>query len=298
MNIRPGFIGLGIMGEWMARHVLAKFGSLLVYDIDPAKVQVLERAGAQGVSSVGELGEACSVVLLSLPGSASVREVIVGGNGLINYMSPGSVIIDTSTTEPTVSAELAQQLSAKGIDFLDAPVSGGPKGAKDATLSIMVGGKEDVFNACRAVLKAFGTTIVRMGNVGAGETAKMVNQMIVGAEFAIIAEAFALGVKSGLDPKTLYEAICNGWAGSRVLDVAAQAMLERNFNPGGTVNIHWKDLGYALSLAESLDVPTPITSLVREVFKAARSFGDGALSQPAVVRLWERLLGIEVTPQQ
>jgi len=235
--------------------------------------------------------------VLSLPGSAEVSKVVAGSGGLAECMSAGSLIIDTSTTEPAVSVRLAEELSARGIRFLDAPVSGGPKAAEEATLAIMVGGDPDVLEACRPVLEAMGSTVVRMGSVGAGETAKMVNQMIVGAEFVIIAEAFALGARSGLDPKVLYEAIRNGWAGSRILDVAVPAMLSRNFTPGGTVDIHWKDLGYALRVAEGLDVPTPVTSLVREVFKAARSAGDGALSQPAVVRLWERLLGIEVVPQ-
>ena len=136
---------------------------------------------------------------------------------------------------------------------------------------------------------------MRLGGAGAGQTAKMVNQMIVGATFVVAAESFALGVKAGLSPSALYEAIRNGWAGSRVLEVAVPAMIERNFQPGGTVDIHIKDLGYALSLAKDQDVPTPVTALAHEVFKAARADGSGRLSQPAVVKLWEKLLGIEVS---
>ena len=294
MEIRPGFIGLGVMGGPMAGHVLAKYGGAVVFDVDPQKMQKLADKGAQVAASVADVGKRANVVLLSLPGSETVREVAIGKDGLVSTLGEGSVVIDTSTTEPTVSIEVGKRLAERGIRFLDAPVSGGEKGAVDGTLSIMVGGDQATFDECFDLLSAMGGTIVRVGDVGAGEVAKMVNQIIVGATFAIVAEAFALGVKSGLDPSVLYEAIRNGWAGSKVLDVAVPAMLERNFKPGGTVNIHWKDLGYALSLAKDTDVPTPVTALVHEIFKAARAGGHGPLSQPAIVKLWEGLLGVEV----
>lgn len=294
MQVKPGFVGLGVMGGPMAGHVLAKYGSITVFDVDPEKAARLAKTGAKVAGSVAEVGENANVVVLSLPDSSTVREVAVGENGLISTLEQGSVVIDTSTTEPTVSIEVGSVLAKRGIRFLDAPVSGGEKAAVDGTLSIMVGGDQATFDECLELLQAMGTTVVRVGEVGAGEVAKMVNQMIVGATFAIVAESFALGVKSGLDPAVLYEAIRNGWAGSKVLDVAVPAMLERNFKPGGTVNIHWKDLGYALSLAKATDVPTPVTALVHEVFKAARAGGHGALSQPAIVKLWESLLEVEV----
>jgi 2-hydroxy-3-oxopropionate reductase len=204
------------------------------------------------------------------------------------------VVADTSTTEVTIVKALASELKERGIDFSDAPVSGGEKAAKDGTLSFMIGAKEAVFSIIKPYCGAMGASVVRLGDVGAGQTAKAVNQMIVGAAFAVIAESFSLGVKNGLDPKTLYEAIKGGWAGSKVLDVAATDMISHEFKPGGTVDIHWKDLGYALSLSKDTDAPVPVTALVHEIFKAARAKGDGKKSQPAVVRLWESLLSIEV----
>jgi 2-hydroxy-3-oxopropionate reductase len=189
---------------------------------------------------------------------------------------------------------VAAALAERGIGFLDAPVSGGEQGAIDATLSFMVGGDVHAFDRVRPLLEAMGSSVVHVGDVGAGEVAKLVNNLIVGITFAAVAEGFSLGAKSGIDPAELYKAIRGGWAGSKVLEVAAPAMLEKDFTPGGTVDIHWKDLGYALSLAKEQDVPTPMTALAHEVFKAARAAGQGGLSQPSVVKLWEHLPGIDV----
>ncbi len=291
---KPGFIGLGVMGAPMARRVIAQCGEAIVFDLDAAKMRSVASANVVMAGAVAEVGKSAEVVILSLPDSPAVKEVALGENGLAGTMRAGGIVIDTSTTEPTVSIELAGALKEKGIRFLDAPVSGGEKAAIDGTLSFMVGGDEEIFQECLGLLKTMGTTVVRVGGNGMGGAAKMVNQMIVGATFAVIAESFALGVKSGLDPKVLYEAIRSGWAGSKVLEVSVADMLERRFKPGGTVNIHCKDLGYALSLARAKDVPTPVTALVHEIFKAARAAGNGALSQPAIVMLWEKLLGMEV----
>lgn len=294
-----GFIGLGVMGAPMARNVSRAF-DVVVYDIDDARVDLVLSSGSAGegslkaADSITAVGQACDIVVLSLPGSAIVHEVILGSEGLVHSMAEGSVVIDTSTTEPAVVQEANRSLAESGIDMLDAPVSGGEGGAIHASLSIMVGGDEAVFERCRPVLETMGTTIVHVGESGMGEVAKLVNNLIVGATFAVVAEGFALGVRSGLDPAVLYAAIRNGWAGSKVLDVAADAMLKQDYTPGGTVDIHWKDLGYALSLAREQDVPTPVTALTYEVFKAARGSGKGPLSQPAIVQLWEELLDFQV----
>jgi 2-hydroxy-3-oxopropionate reductase len=220
--------------------------------------------------------------------------VLDGPGSLAKTLKPGGIVADTSTTEVMVVRDLAVKLREGGIEFSDAPVSGGEKAAREGTLSFMAGAREEVFSIIKPYCAAMGSSVVHMGPVGTGQTAKAVNQMIVGAAFAVIAEAFSLGVKNGLDPGTLYEAIRGGWAGSRVLDVAAADMLSREFKPGGTVDIHWKDLGYALGLSKDTDVPVPVTALVHEIFKAARARGDGKKSQPAVVRLWESLLNIEI----
>ncbi len=248
------FIGLGVMGAPMARNIAKKY-STAVYDVDPAKV--VSVPGATGASSIAEVVSGRDVVFLSLPSSEVVKEVVLGKGGLKASMGKGAVVIDNSTTSPTVSQELAASLKESGIDFLDAPVSGGEKAAIEGTLSVMVGGSPDVFERCREVLGSIGTTVVLMGDTGMGGVAKLVNNLIVGVTFVAVAEGFALGTKSGLDPEVLYSAIRNGWAGSKVLDVSAEAVLARNFKPGGSVDIHWKDLGYALDVGTGDGCPRP-----------------------------------------
>jgi 2-hydroxy-3-oxopropionate reductase len=291
MTEKIGFIGLGVMGAPMARHLTAKY-DVTVFDIDKKKMNTVD--GVKKAADISGIARDTTIVFLSLPGSEIVKEVVMGNGGLKSNMKPGSVIIDTSTTSPTVSQEMAVSLSGADISFLDAPVSGGEKAAIEGTLSVMVGGKEEVFNRYVNVLKTIGTSVVLMGDTGMGGVTKLVNNLIVGITFVAVAEGFALGTKSGLDPKVLYQAIRGGWAGSRVLEVSAEAMLARNFKPGGTVDIHWKDLGYALTLARDKDVPVPATALAHEIFKAARASGRGKLAQPAIVQLWENLLNIEV----
>jgi 2-hydroxy-3-oxopropionate reductase len=289
-----GFIGLGVMGQHMARHLAQKLREgdlgLLVYDIATSRARALiaQNSNVEAASSPAELAQRADIVFLSLPTTAVVQDVV--SNALASSLKKGSIVVDTSTTEVTVVKILAAELESRGIEFIDAPVSGGEKGAADGTLSFMIGGKQNVFEAVRDYCGAMGSSVVHLGPAGSGQIAKAVNQMIVGAAFAVIAESFSLGVKNGLDAKALYQAIKGGWAGSKVLDVAAVDMLSREFKPGGTVDIHWKDLGIALSLSRDTDVPVPVTALVHEVFKAARAKGDGKKSQTAVIRLWENLI--------
>jgi 2-hydroxy-3-oxopropionate reductase len=305
-----GFIGLGVMGYNMALNLAQKMPAgkdgegdraghkLLVFDVDKDKTGSFVKAvgeKAAAAEDIAEIGRRSDLVFLSLPTSRIVSEVVLDGSGsLAKTLKPGAIVVDTSTTEVRVVKDLAAKLREGGIEFSDAPVSGGEKAAKEGTLSFMAGAGEEVFSVIQPYCAAMGASVVRMGEPGAGQIAKAVNQMIVGAAFAVIAEAFSLGVKNGLDPKALYEAVRGGWAGSRVLDVAAADMFSREFKPGGTVDIHWKDLGYALGISKDTDVPVPVTALVHEIFKAARARGDGKKSQPAVVKLWESLLDIEI----
>jgi 2-hydroxy-3-oxopropionate reductase len=291
MSDKIGFVGLGVMGAPMARKLTSKY-DVIVFDIDNAKMGSVPKA--RKAENIAEVGNSAETVLLSLPSSDIVKEVVLGNGGLMQNMRRGSTIIDASTTLPDVTQEISHTLKEAGISFLDAPVSGGEKAAIDGTLSVMVGGEEEAFEKSLEILHTIGTSVVRMGESGMGEITKLVNNLIVGITFVAVAEGFALGTKSGLNPKVLYEAIRNGWAGSKVLDVSAEAILPRNFRPGGTVNIHWKDLGYALELARKKDVPVPATALAHEIFKAARASGIGQLSQPAIVNLWEDLLKIVV----
>ncbi len=290
MAVRIGFIGLGVMGGHMARHLSDKY-DLTVYDVDAAKVA--QQEGGEKAESIQKVGKKANLVLLSLPSSEIVREVVCGAEGLIHVLKKGSAVIDTSTTEPTASRSVAQTLAKKSIDFLDAPVSGGEGGARDAALAIMVGGDAAVFEKYLPVLEIMAKSVVRVGDVGTGGAAKLVNNMIVGAAFSVIAEGFALAMKSGIDPETLYEAIKDGWAGSLVLDVAASGIIKQDYKPGGTIDLLFKDIGYALSLARSQNVPVPITAMVDEVLKTARASGRGPYAQPIITQMWENLLGIE-----
>jgi 2-hydroxy-3-oxopropionate reductase len=291
MSTRIAFIGLGVMGAPMARNLAKKY-DVTVFDVDQPRMNAIPGAAKAG-DAAAAAGNA-DIVFLSLPGSEVVEQTVLGEGGLKTAMKRESIIVDNSTTSPTVSQKLAKSLEQAGISFLDAPVSGGEKAAIEGTLSVMVGGRQEVFDRCREALGCIGTTVIRVGDSGMGGVAKLVNNLIVGITFVAVAEGFALGTRSGVDPEVLYQAIRNGWAGSKVLDVSAEAMLPRNFKPGGTVDIHWKDLGYALALAREMDVPVPATALAHEIFKTARASGRGRLSQPAIVQMWEELLGIEV----
>lgn len=288
--MKVGFVGLGVMGGHMARHLSAKH-ELVVFDVDQAKIDAV--AGVTGASSVADVGHQSEVVLLSLPTTGIVQEVVTGADGLLSALSSGSAVIDVSTTEPVATQRIAEELSDRKIDFLDAPVSGGEGGARDATLSIMVGGDEEVFGRYKPILETLGKSVIRVGDTGAGGVAKLVNNMIVASTFTVIAEAFALGKKCGLDAAVLYTAIKGGWAGSAVLNVAGPGIVERNFEPGGTVDQLFKDIGYALSLARSHNVPTPMTAVTDEIFKTARASGRGPRAQQVIIQLWEELLGLE-----
>ncbi|MBT3272631.1 MAG: NAD-binding protein [Spirochaetales bacterium] len=290
MTEKLGFIGLGVMGGHMARHLSGKYDTI-VYDIDAGKRESIEKA--RKAESITDVAGYADIVLLSLPSSEIVRDVVTGQLGLARFLEPGKTVIDTSTTEPTVSREIAAVLSGNGVDFLDAPVSGGERGAKDAALAFMVGGTEAVFGRCKPIFNVIGKSVVLVGEVGSGGVTKLVNNMIVGATFSVIAESFALGMKNGVDPAVIYAAIKDGWAGSHVLDVAGPGIINQDYTPGGSVDILFKDLGYALSLARSQNVPVPMTAATDEIFKAARSSGRGPYAQQIIIQLWEEMLGID-----
>lgn len=290
MSQKIGFIGLGVMGGHMARHLSEQY-ALTVFDVDADKVAALDKATP--AADVQEVGQDAEVVLLSLPSSQIVEEVIIGPQGLLPVMKAGSLVIDTSTTEPTISKKIAAVLAEQGIEFMDAPVSGGEGAARSASLAVMAGATPEVFQRGLPYLEVVGKSVVHVGAIGTGGVTKLINNMIVGATFSVIAEGFALGKANGLDPEVLYEAIKDGWAGSTVLDVAAPGIIERNFTPGGTIDLLFKDIGYALSLARTHNVPVPITAMSDEIFKAARASGRGGQAQQVIIELWEGLLNLE-----
>jgi len=285
MSETAGFIGLGIMGAPMARNLSKKF-AVVGFDVQAERL-----AAATGITRAGsaaEVAAACPVVLLSLPSAAVVEAVVLGEGGLAGAMREGSLLVDLSTSLPSVSRRIAARLAGKGVEFADAPVSGGEKGARDAGLAIMVGASEPVFARCRPYLAAIGRTVVRVGDVGAGNIAKLVNNMIVAAEFAVIAEGFALASRNGVDARLLHEAMREGWAGSKVLDVSAEAIAAREYVPGGTIDMMLKDLSYARTLAAECQSPIPMTAAAHEIFIAGQAAGNGKRAQPAIFELWNR----------
>jgi len=289
-----GFIGLGVMGGPMARNLIRAGYPVTGFDTDPARMAGFVAAGGKAAASAAEVGRAGEIVFLSLPTGDVVREVVTGASGLAAVMKSGGAIVDLSTTEARVAQDAAAACAARGIAFLDAPVSGGEQGAKDATLSVMVGGDAAAFARCRPILSVMGRSVVHMGGSGMGQAAKLVNNLIVAAGFAAVCEGWALAVKAGLDPATLHEAIRGGWAGSRVMEETVPRLLTRNFVPGGTVDIMTKDVGYALNMARTLNLPVPVTALVHELFRMAKAQGKGGKAQPVLITLWEEWTGIRV----
>lgn len=289
-----GFIGLGVMGGPMARNLIKAGYPVTGFDTDPKRMEQFTAAGGHAAASAADVGRAGEVVFLSLPTGDVVREVVVGANGLAAVMRSGTAIVDLSTTEARVAQEAAAACAARGIAFLDAPVSGGEQGAMDATLSIMVGGDAATFARCRPILAVMGRSVVHMGGSGMGQAAKLINNLIVAAGFAAVCEGWALAVRAGLDPARLHEAIKGGWAGSRVMEETVPRLLTRNFVPGGTVDIMTKDVGYALNMARTLNLPVPVTALVHELFRIAKAQGKGGKAQPVLITLWEEWTGIRV----
>jgi 2-hydroxy-3-oxopropionate reductase len=293
-NTALGFLGLGVMGGPMARNLVKAGYPVVGFDTDAGRLEKFVATGGKGVRSVTEAAAGAEVVLLSLPTGDIVRDVVTGASGLLTVMKAGTVIVDLSTTEPKVAQVCAAASAAKGITFLDGPVSGGEQGAIDAALSIMVGGDTTTFARVKPILACLGRSVVHMGGSGMGQATKLVNNMIVAANFAAVCEAWGLAVKVGLDPATLHEAIKGGWAGSRVMEETVPRLLKRNFVPGGTVDIMTKDVGYALNMARTADVPVPVTALAHELFRMVKAQGKGGQAQPILIHLWEQWLGITV----
>ena len=287
-----GFIGLGRMGGPMVRNLLQAGHPVVVYDVASSAVEQAVAAGAEASPSPGDLASRCRLVFLSVPGKA-VEELFYGAEGLLTGLRPGSVVVDFSSTGPELTRRLYADLSAREVELIDAPVSGGPGAARQGTLAIMAGGKKEVFEAVRPYLAVLGRP-VRVGGPGSGQVAKLVNNMIVGTNFAIVAEAFAFGVAAGVSPSRLYEAIKDGAADSWVLRAAAPAMMARDFTPGGTVALHERDLQNALDAARALRCPLPVTAVTHELYTAALAAGLGEEAQHALVKLWESLTGARV----
>ncbi len=290
MNVSPGttrvgFVGLGVMGTPMAGHILRAGYPLTVHNRSRPAVTNLVGQGAVDGGSPSGVASRSDVVITMLPDAATVERILFGPDGLHLGIRAGSVVIDMSTISPASERAFAKRLAGQGAHLLDAPVSGGQEGARAATLSIMVGGDRPVCEACRPLLGVMGKTVVYIGGSGAGQVAKACNQIIVGLTIQAVAEALTLARAGGADPATVRQALMGGYAQSRVLEVHGQRMVERNFQPGGRVTLHHKDLGIALAAAREAGLPLMGTALVHELFAALRATGRGDLDHSALACL-------------
>ena len=290
--MKIGFIGLGIMGRPMAKNLL-KAGYDVTVSSSSRAAEELAEAGARTATGK-ELGEGCDLVLTMLPNSPQVKEVMLGENGIGAFMKPGSVFIDMSSINPVASREIAAELSGRGIEMLDAPVSGGEPKAIDGTLSFMVGGKQEVFDRYASVLSAMGSSVVRCGEIGAGNTTKLANQIIVACNIQALAEALTLAQKAGVDPQLVFEAIRGGLAGSTVMNAKAPMMFAGNDRPGFRIDLHIKDLNNALDCAHAVGAPVPMTAAVQEVLQWMHSHEGGQKDHSAIAQYYEYLAGIEI----
>ena len=289
-----GFIGLGIMGKPMARNLLKAGYKLVVYDILDAPMKELVQAGATAASSPKDVAARSELLITMLPNSPHVKEVVLGKNGVIEGVKPGSVLVDMSSIAPLASREVAAELARKGIEMLDAPVSGGEPKAIEGTLAIMVGGKEAVFEKVKDVLLKMGASAVLCGDIGAGNVTKLANQIIVALNIAAMSEAFVLAVKAGVDPERVFDAVKGGLAGRTVLNAKAPMVLQGNYKPGFRIALHIKDLQNALDTAHETGAPIPLTSQVMEIMQALKVDGKQAQDHGGLIQFYERLAGVKV----
>jgi len=289
-----GFIGLGIMGKPMAKNLRKAGYPLVVHNRSQGAVQELAGLGAKRGASPREVAAQAKTIITMLPNSPDVELVALGPNGIIEGAQPGSLLVDMSTISPIVSQKVAAALKPKGMAMLDAPVSGGEKGAIEAALSIMVGGEKGDFDRAHPPFQAMGKTITHLGPIGSGGFLKLANQIIVAINLTAIAEALTLGTRAGIDLELMITALSGGLAGSRCLDQKKANYLSHTYNPGFKIDLHFKDLGLIMEAARALNVPLPTTAVVQELFNALRVKGRGGLDHSAIVTLLEDLANVKV----
>jgi 3-hydroxyisobutyrate dehydrogenase len=292
MTERVGFIGLGIMGSGMSRNLLSAGFDLTVYNRSPAKTRPLAEAGAEVAASPADLAERCGVVFLCVSDTPDVEEVIFGAAGVIQGGAPDCLVVDMSTISPGTTKSIGQRLAERGVHFLDAPVSGGSEGAARGTLSIMVGGETADLDRARPYLDVMGRTITHVGPVGAGQTCKLVNQVLVVVTMLGIAEALLLAQAGGLDLERTIQAVEGGAAGSWMLSNRGTQAIVRDWRPGFSIDLQQKDLRLVLETADALGVPTLATSTVFQLYRTLQAAGLGHEGNHALVKALERLSGI------
>lgn len=292
--LNVGYIGLGLMGKSIARNILKAGFPLVVHNRSRAAVQELVAEGAQAAESPAEVAGKVDVVFTNLPDSPDVESVVLGPNGILEAGRPGLVFVDNSTIKPATARLLAERLAQKGVAALDAPVSGGDVGARNATLTIMVGGEESALQTVLPVFQAMGKTITHIGGPGTGQIAKACNQIMVAAQMAAMGELLIFAKKAGADPQKVVAAIKGGAAQCWTLDVKPPRLFEGNRSPGFKAYMQAKDLNIVIESAHEYDVPLPLTAETRRLFQDMLSMGMGELDNSAVIAVLERLAGVEL----
>ncbi|MGI6162255.1 MAG: 2-hydroxy-3-oxopropionate reductase [Christensenellales bacterium] len=289
-----GFIGLGIMGKPMSKNLIKAGYDLIVFDLNKAAVEEVASAGAQVGESAKDVAAKSDIIITMLPNSPHVKAVVLGEGGVLEGIKPGAILVDMSSIAPLASKEICEKVEAKNAEMLDAPVSGGEPKAIDGSLSIMVGGKAEVFEKVKEMLLVMGATAVYCGEIGAGNTTKLANQVIVALNIAAVSEALVLGKRAGVEPEAIYKAIRAGLAGSTVMDAKAPMMMDGNFNPGFRIELHIKDLNNVIETGHEVGAPLPLTSQVMEMMQWLKANGKAMEDHSAIVRYYEALSGDNV----
>lgn len=294
MSKKIGFIGLGIMGKPMSKNLLKAGYDLTVCDIDAQAVSELVALGAQSAATPKDVAARTDIIITMLPNSPQVKTVALGAGGIVEGARSGAIVVDMSSIAPRAAQEVARALAGKGVQMIDAPVSGGEPKAIDATLSIMAGGEQAVFEECLPILKCMGSSAVLCGDVGAGNVTKLANQVIVALNIAALSEAMVLATKAGVDPERVFNAIKGGLAGSTVMNAKAPLILARKFAPGFRIGLHIKDLDNAIGTAHEVGAPLPLTAGVMEILQSLKVDGCEAEDHSAIVKYYEKLARVEV----
>jgi 2-hydroxy-3-oxopropionate reductase len=292
--VKIAFVGLGIMGKPMSRNLLKAGHELCVYDVRPEPMEELAAAGADRCESAKDAAARAKVTITMLPDGPDVEAAVLGPGGVLEGATAGSVVVDMSSISPLVAQKVGKACSARGVEFLDAPVSGGEPKAIDGTLAIMVGGSEESFHKVLPLFQTMGSTATLTGPVGAGNVTKLANQIMVACNIAAMGEALVLATKAGLDPDIVFQAVKGGLAGSTVLNAKAPMLIERNFKPGFRIRLHQKDLRNALLAAESMKVGLPLTTTVQQMLMSLMNAGRGDLDHSAIVTFIEDMASVEV----
>lgn len=293
--MKIGFIGLGIMGKPMAKNLLKAGHEVVCYDVNKASMDEVVAVGAKAAKNAADVASQVPVVITMLPNSPHVKSVVMGKDGILEGAKEGLILIDMSSIAPLASQEVERACAAKNVRMLDAPVSGGEPKAIDGTLAIMVGGDKTLFDQMKDILLIMGSSAVHCGPIGAGNTTKLANQIIVALNIAAVSEAFTLVRKAGVDPQLVFEAIKGGLAGSTVLNAKAPMMMTDNFKPGFKIDLHIKDLANAMDTGHEVGSPLPLTALVREMMETLHADGFGNDDHSALARFYAKVSGTKIS---